>query len=60
MVRGLETAKSLEIAADYTAAVIRETMKSTENPWYGVQFEACIPALIRRVEEELHSRNNCF
>ena len=56
MVRGIDARKALQIAADYTAETIRETMKGTENPWYGVHFETCIPYLIRRVEEALHER----
>lgn len=56
MVRGVDVQKALQIAADYTAETIRETMKSAENPWYGVHFETAIPYLIRRVEEALHER----
>lgn len=56
MVRGIHVQQALEIAADYTAETIRETMKGTENPWYGVHFETVIPYLIRRVEEALRER----
>ena len=56
MVRGIDVRRALEIAADYTAETIRETMKSAENPWYGVHFEAAIPYLIRKVEDALHER----
>lgn len=54
IVRGVSMQRSLEIAADYTALSIRETMNDGENPWYGVHFESCIPALIHMVEEALH------
>ena len=56
MVRGIDVRRALEIAADYTAETIRETMKGAENPWYGVHFETVIPYLIRRVEEALRER----
>lgn len=45
-VRGIDRADALKIAADYTALTIAETLKNPENPWYGVDFEATIPALV--------------
>lgn len=45
-VLGLDRTDALRIAADYTAGTIAETLKNPENPWYGVDFEATIPALI--------------
>ena len=45
-VLGLDRTDALKIAADYTALTIAETLKNPENPWYGVDFEATIPALI--------------
>jgi len=44
-VLGLDRAEALKIAADYTAQTIAETLKNPGNPWYGVDFEATIPAL---------------
>ena len=49
-VLGLNRNDALEIAADYTALTIAETLKNPGNPWYGVDFEATIPALIRALE----------
>ena len=43
---GLDRTDALKIAADYTALTIAETLKNPENPWYGVDFEATIPALV--------------
>ena len=45
-VLGLDRTDALQIAADYTALTIRETEKNPENPWYGVDFETTIPALL--------------
>lgn len=45
-VLGIDRTNALKIAADYTARTIAETLKNPENPWYGVDFEAAIPALI--------------
>ena len=45
-VLGLNRNDALEIAADYTALTIAETLKNPGNPWYGVDFEATLPYLI--------------
>ncbi|MBO4411907.1 MAG: pyridoxamine kinase [Lachnospiraceae bacterium] len=50
-VLGLDRTKAIQIAADYTAQTIAETQKNPENPWYGVDFEATIPALVKMLEE---------
>ena len=49
-VLGAERSEALKIAADYTALTIAETLKNPENPWYGVDFEETIPALVRMLE----------
>ena len=46
-VLGVERTEALKIAADYTALTIAETLKNPENPWYGVDFEATIPTLVK-------------
>ena len=46
-VLGVGRADALKIAADYTALTIAETLKNPGNPWYGVDFEKTIPALVR-------------
>ena len=46
-VRGIDRTDALKIAADYTALTIAETLKNPENPWYGVDFEATIPELVK-------------
>ena len=45
-VLGIDRTEALKIAADYTALTIAETLKNPENPWYGVDFEKTIPALV--------------
>lgn len=45
-VLGIDRINALKIAADYTAQTIAETLKNPKNPWYGVDFEATIPALV--------------
>lgn len=46
-VLGSDRTVALKIAADYTAGTITETLRNPENPWYGVDFEATIPELIK-------------
>lgn len=47
MMRGITWQRAMEIAADYTALTIEETLKNPAKPWYGVDFEATIPALLK-------------
>ena len=37
----------MKLAADYTADTIRVTLNNPRKPWYGVDFEATLPALIQ-------------
>ena len=46
LVRGKSTEKSMQIAADFTAACIRVTKEAPDSCWYGVDFEKEIPYLI--------------
>ena len=48
---GADMKKALKIAADYTALTIAETEKNPENPWYGVDFEGTIPALVDAIRQ---------
>ncbi len=56
-VLGLERTDALRIAADYTALTIAETLKNPENPWYGVDFEATLPALHSMLRESMKKQN---
>ena len=46
VLRGLPLRDAMRIAADYTADTIRVTLENPEKPWYGVDFEATLPALM--------------
>ena len=47
LMRGRDWRDAMRIAADYTAYTIEETMKNPKKPWYGVDFEATLPDLMR-------------
>ena len=49
LTRGATLQTALEIAADYTAETIRATLENPAHPWYGVDFEATLPSLLRRL-----------
>lgn len=51
LVQGLSLEDSFRIAADYTADTIKVTLENPEKPWYGVDFEATLPKLIKALEE---------
>ena len=53
MVRGISMYDSFRIASDYTAETIRATLRNPDHPWYGVDFESTIPALIGMVGDYL-------
>lgn len=41
--------EAFQIAADYTADTIRETLRDPREPWYGVNFETTLPLLVDRM-----------
>ena len=45
--RGKSWQDAMKIAADYTAKTISVTLENPEKPWYGVDFEATIPDLLK-------------
>jgi len=47
ILRGKDWRDAMRIAADYTAHTIEVTLQNPKKPWYGVDFEATIPDLIR-------------
>ncbi len=49
LMRGKSLKDAFALAADYTAETITATLKNPENPWYGVDFEATIPELVKRL-----------
>ncbi len=46
ILRGRDLRSAIKLAADYTAETIRVTLKNPSQPWYGVDFETTLPALI--------------
>ena len=50
MMRGKDWKDAMKIAADYTAHTIKVTMADPKKPWYGVDFEATIPDLLKMVK----------
>lgn len=47
VMRGKTWQDAMKIAADYTAHTIEVTLNNPKKPWYGVDFEATLPELIR-------------
>ena len=53
LMRGLPLERALELAAEFTVAAISETVENDPEKTYGVDFEAVLPKLIGRLDEEL-------
>ena len=49
LMNGFSETEAVAVAADYTAECIRATLGSGKEKWYGVDFEACIPYLLKRI-----------
>ncbi len=49
IVNGLSFADSLRCAVDFTVECIRQTESDPDSRWYGVNFEAAIPYLSRKI-----------
>ena len=49
--RGLSLEESYSLAADFVVEAIKETMSHENHNWYGVDFEAVFPYLIKRLEK---------
>ena len=47
MLKGKDWRDAARIAADYTAHTIEITLQNPKKPWYGVDFEATLPDLIK-------------
>ena len=47
----LPWAEAFKLAADYTADTISVTLENPKKPWYGVDFEATIPQLVKALAE---------
>lgn len=51
LTRGIGLPDAMKLAADYTAETIRTTLQNPAKPWYGVDFEATLPQLVKAVSE---------
>ena len=49
LMRGKTLEQSYKLAADYVVESIKETMSHADYNWYGVDFEAAMPYLIKRL-----------
>ena len=49
LMRGLSLQKSYSLAADFVVESIRQTLSHKDYNWYGVDFEAAFPYLIKRL-----------
>lgn len=50
IMRGLPLENAASLAADFVAASIKATLSHPDYNWYGVDFESCIPYLLKRLE----------
>jgi len=51
LMRGLSLEKSYSLAADFVVESIRQTLSHKDYNWYGVDFEAAFPYLLKRLEK---------
>lgn len=49
--RGLTLEESYSLAADFVVGAIKETISHENHNWYGVDFEAVFPYLVKRLEK---------
>ncbi len=49
LMRGLDLKKSYTLAADFVVESIRQTLSHEDYNWYGVDFEAAFPYLLKRL-----------
>ena len=58
LMRGLSLQKSYSLAADFVVESIRQTLSHKDYNWYGVDFEAAFPYLIKRLSvQETYEKN---
>lgn len=51
LTHGLSLEQTVQLAVDFTLSCIQATEKNADDRWYGVNFEVCIPKLIKRLEQ---------
>ena len=50
LMRGLDLKKAYTLAADFVVESIKQTLSHEDYNWYGVDFEAAFPYLLKRLE----------
>lgn len=50
LARGKTLKQASKITVDYTVKCIEETLKNKNHNWYGVDFESCIPYLVKKIK----------
>lgn len=53
LMRGLTLADALKLAADFVVESIKETTSHRGHNWYGVDFEMCVPFLLKRLNKKI-------
>ena len=51
LTHGLSLEQTVQLAVDFTLSCIQATAKNADDRWYGVNFEVCIPKLIKQLEQ---------
>lgn len=51
LAKGIDMAKAVRIAVDFTVGCINKTLGSQKEHWYGVKFEDCLPDLIEMIRD---------
>ena len=49
LMNGNTPGEAVAVAADFTAECIRVTLGNSKEKWYGVDFEQCVPYLVKRL-----------
>ncbi len=49
LIRGKSIAEAVRLAADFTVLSIKKTLEHEDHNWYGVDFEAAFPELLKRL-----------
>ena len=50
LMRGKTLEQAVKLAADYTVLSIKKTLEHKDYNWYGVDFEAAFPFLVKALE----------
>lgn len=51
LTKGFDIQQALDLAVDFTVECIRCTADDSQEHWYGVKFEQCIPHLVEQIKQ---------